>query len=207
MVWQVSHLAQMKSVYPEVISLRYADIPKTSMHGQCSGTQLIIDMSLSDSAAEPASTLKSVPAAPSQSALGCAGAKPHDQEAGPAAVTAPSSTQAALKAGATVSAVGLLSGGQMSVNKAGTVMGDRLESEGQVVDSPGDPLGMMAIKAEFERRLEKQVSIYFSWCMHCVHNVSYAAFFCMQSCAMPALVHALCASFAAGMPLLFMILH
>ena len=153
----------MKSVYPEVFSLRYANIPKSSMQDQCSGPQLIIDMSLSDSAAEPASTLKSVPAAPaaapSPSAPASVGAKPLQHGASPAAVTAPSSTQAALKPAGAVAAVDALWGGQQSVNKAGARVGDDLEGEGQGVDSPGEPLCMMAIKAEFERRLEKQVSI------------------------------------------------
>lgn len=161
---QASHLAQMMSVYPEVFNLRYANVPKSSMQDQCSGPQLIIDMSLSDSAAETASVPKSVPAAPSPaapslSALVGAGARPVQQGASPAAVTAPSSTLAALKAGGAVAAVGTLCGDQQSVNKAGTMVGGKLEGEGQQVDSPGEPLCMMAIKAEFERRLEKQVSI------------------------------------------------
>ena len=56
---QLSHLAQMKSVYPEIFSLRYANIPKTTVEGQPNGIQLIIDMSLTDTAAEPMSTTKS----------------------------------------------------------------------------------------------------------------------------------------------------
>ena len=159
----------MKSIYPEVISLRYANIPKTNMQGQCSGTQLIIDMSLCDSAAEPASTLKAAPAvlaasaAPLQSALRPPGSKPLDQEFssstdGPAAAhVAPSSTQAAIKAGGTVGAVGAICLGQQSVNKASGVMIEEAGSEGQAVESPGEPSRMMAVKAEFERRLEKQV--------------------------------------------------
>ena len=151
----------MKSVYPEVISLRYANIPKTTMQGQCSGTQLIIDMSLSDSAAEPASTLKSAPAAPFQSALKPLGSRLLNRQLssstdGPAAAhMAPSSMQAAIKAGGTVGAVGCL--GQQSVNKASGLVSEEVGSERQAVESPGEPSRMMAVKAEFERRLEKQV--------------------------------------------------
>ena len=154
----------MKSVYPEVISLRYANLPKTTMQGHCSGTQLIIDMSLSDSAAEPASTLKSAaaaPAAPLQSALKPLGSRLLNQQLnsstdGPAAEhVAPSSTQAAFQAGGTVGVVGCLS--QQSVNKASGVVSEGVGSEGQVVESPGEPSQMMAVKAEFERRLKKQV--------------------------------------------------
>lgn len=166
MGWQVSHLAQMKSVYPEVISLRYADVPKTSMQGQsCSGTQLIIDMSLADSAAEPASTLKAAPAAPSQSALKHPGLRPLDcglssSTDGPAAAQrAPSSTQAAIKSGGAAAAVGAPGLGQESVNRGSGLVGEEAACEGQAADSPGEPLRMMAVKAEFERRLEKQVNI------------------------------------------------
>ena len=169
MVWQVSHLAQMKSVYPEVISLRYANIPKTSVQGQRIGTQLIIDMFLSDSAAEPASSIKAAPAvsaasaAPLQSALKPPGSKPLDQELssstdGPAAARmAPSSTQAAIKAGVTVGAMGAVCLEQQSVNKASVVVSEEAGSEGQAVEIPWEPSRMMAVKAEFERRLEKQV--------------------------------------------------
>lgn len=156
----MSHLAQMKSVYPEVISLRYASIPKTSMQDHCSGPQLIIDMSLSDSAAEPASTLK---AAPSQSAEKhpTAGNSTLQQKVSsrdsPAAQTAPSSTQAAIKAGGPAAAEAVLCHGQQSVNKADAVVGEEVGKKGQAVESPGEPLRMMAVKAEFERRLEKQV--------------------------------------------------
>lgn len=183
----------MKSVYPEVISLRYADIPKTSMQGQCSGTQLIIDMSMSDSAAEPASTLKAAPAAPSQSALkppgigtldwglsssitggqnvqpglidndtsqlGCKTAYSDFNLGAPKSAAAPSSTQAAIKSAGAATAVGAPSLGQESVNKASGVVGEEAACEGQAADSPGEPLRMMAVKAEFERRLEKQVNI------------------------------------------------
>lgn len=168
MAWQVSHLAQMKSVYPEVISLRYADIPKTSMQGQCSGTQLIIDMSMSDSAAEPASTLKAAPAAPSQSALKHPGIRPLNRglssstDTSAAARMAPSSTQAAIKSGGGAAVVGAACLGQESVNKASGVVGEEAACEGQAADSPGEPLRMMAVKAEFERRLEKQVNILYT---------------------------------------------
>ena len=135
------------------------------MQGQCSGTHLIIDMSLSDSAAGPASTQKAAPAAsaaPLQSAPKPP-SRPLHQELisstdGPtAAHMAPSSTQAAIKAGGNVGAVSALCLGQQSVNKAGGVISEEVGSEGQAVESPGEPSQMMAIKAEFERRLERQV--------------------------------------------------
>ena len=156
----------MKSVYPEVIRLRYANIPKATMQGHCSGTHLIIDMSLCDSAAEPASTLKAAPPAsdaPSQSALNSLASKPLDQELssstnGPAAAhMAPSSTQAAIRAVGHVGAVSALCCGQQSVNKASGAVDEEVGTEGQAVESPGEPSRMMAIKAEFERRLENQV--------------------------------------------------
>ena len=153
----------MKSVYPEVIRLRYANIPKATMQGHCSGTHLIIDMSLCDSAAEPASTLKAASDAPLQSALSSLASKPLDQElssstGGPAAAhMTPSSTQAAIKAVGHVGAVSALCRGQQSVNKASGAVDEEVGTEGQAVESPGEPSRMMAIKAEFERRLENQV--------------------------------------------------
>ena len=151
---QVSHLAQMKSLYPEVISLRYANIPKTTIQGQCSGIQLIIDMSLSDSAAEPASVSKAA-AAPPQSAAKPAVDGSTSHADGSTAQTVPSSTQATIKAGRSAFA----GDGLQSVSKASQDGPEQGRAEGLAVDSPSEPLHMMAIKAEFERRLEKQVSI------------------------------------------------
>ena len=149
----------MKSVYPEVISLRYANIPKTSIQGQCSGIQLMIHMSLSDSAAEPVSTTKVATAAALQSA-----ARPTDS-IGPqpgkrtTAQTAPSSTCAVMKAGSTAF-VGTSCDGVQSVSKTCREGWSELnEAEGQDTDRPSEPSHMMAVKAEFERRLEKQVII------------------------------------------------
>lgn len=149
----------MKSVYPEVISLRYANIPKTTIQGQCSGIQLMIHMSLSDSAAEPASTTKVATAAPPQSAdrpTGCARLQPGDSTT---AQTAPSSTLAVMKTGST--AFGDTSAdGMQSVRKTGRDGGAELDqAEGQDPERPSEPSHMMAVKAEFERRLEKQVMI------------------------------------------------
>ncbi len=142
---QVSHLAQLKSVYPEVISLRYANIPKTTIEGQCSGIQLIIDLSLSDNAAEPV-----------QSAAKAAADSPSKSGSDPPKV-APSSTQAAFKAGST--AIAGTSSSEPSVCKASRSNGAEVDcEEGQLGQSPSEPLRMMAVKVEFERRLEKQVS-------------------------------------------------
>ncbi|KAL0021910.1 hypothetical protein WJX79_003012 [Trebouxia sp. C0005] len=140
----VSHLAQMKFVYPEVISLRYANIAKTTIEGQCSGIQLIIDMSLSDSTAEPI-----------QSAGKAAADSPSNSGSDPPKV-APSSTRAAFKAGSTATA-GTRSS-DPSVCKASRSNSAQVDSEeGQLGQSPSEPLRMMAVKVEFERRLEKQV--------------------------------------------------
>ncbi|DBA74293.1 TPA: hypothetical protein ACH3X1_011073 [Trebouxia sp. C0004] len=140
----VSHLAQMKSVYPEVISLRYANIAKTTTEGQCSGIQLIIDMSLSDNAAEP-----------TQSATKAAAGSTSNSGSDLLKV-APSSTQAAFKAGST--AIASTSSSDPSVCKASRSDRAQVHSEeGQLGQSPSEPLQMMAVKVEFERRLEKQV--------------------------------------------------
>ena len=135
----------MKSVYPEVISLRYANIAKTTTEGQCSGIQLIIDLSLSDNAAEPIQSAAQA-AADSPSNLGS-----------DLPDVAPSSTQAAFKAGST--AIAGASSSDASVCKASRSNSAQEDAgEGQLGQSPSEPLRMMAVKVEFERRLEKQVS-------------------------------------------------
>ena len=133
----------MKTVYPEIISLRYADIPKTTIEGQCSGIQLIIDMSLSDTAVEANCQLASAIKhnAPSQGGL-------HLLRA------APSSTQAVFKSGST----GIVNNAAETVSKSRRVEGVGEGSiSGQDAQKPSEPVHMMAVKAEFERRLEKQV--------------------------------------------------
>lgn len=158
---QVSHLAQMKSVYPEVISLRYANIAKTTIEGQCSGIQLIIDLSLSDHAAEPIQPAAKA-AADSPSSSGS------DLPKG-----APSSTQAAFKAGST--AIAGTSNSDPSVCKASRSNSAQVDfAEGQLGQSPSEPLRMMAVKVEFERRLEKQVGFDRTWELPVNGNSHYA---------------------------------
>ncbi len=160
---QVSHLAQMKSVYPEVISLRYANIAKTTIEGQCSGIQLIIDLSLSDNAAEPV-----------QSAAKAAADSPRNSGSDLLAhQAAPSSTQAAFKAGST--AIAGSSSSDPSVCKASRSNSAEVDcEEGQLGQSPSEPLRMMAVKVEFERRLEKQVSFDHIWKMPFKGDSHYA---------------------------------
>lgn len=144
----------MQSVYPEVISLRYANIPKTTIEGQCSGIQLIIEMSLLDNAANTTSAIK--PSASAQSAL--KGNSTLTSRNGlQKAAAAPSSTRAVYKAGSTAIAVSNSNAAQ-SVTKTSTSNSAEIKSgEDLVPHSPSEPLHMMAVKAEFERRLEKQV--------------------------------------------------
>lgn len=151
----------MKSVYPEVISLRYANIAKTTIEGQCSGIQLIVDMSLSDNAAEP-----------TQSAAKAAADSTSNSGSDPPKV-APYSTQAAFKAGST--AIAGTSSSDPSVCKASRSNSARVDSEeGQLGHSPSEPLRMMAVKVEFERRLEKQVSFDHTWELPFYGNSHYA---------------------------------
>lgn len=135
----------MKSVYPEVISLRYANIPKTAIEGQCSGVQLIVDMSLSDNAAETASVSKQTQSTVNRIS----------STSSAASEAVPSSTQAVFKAGS-IALAGQGSHEAQSVCKAGG--SDSAQVNCEVPQSPSEPLRMMAVKAEFERRLEKQVS-------------------------------------------------
>ena len=154
----------MKCMYPEVISLRYANIAKTTIEGQCSGIQLIIDMSLSDNTAEPAQS-----AADSPSNSGSDAPK-----------VVPSSTQAAFKAGST--AIAGSSSSDPSVCKAIRSNTAQVDSEeGHLGHSPSEPLRMMAVKVEFERRLEKQVSFDHTWELPFDSN-SHSATLLMSSC-------------------------
>ncbi len=149
----------MKSVYPEVISLRYANIPKTTIEGQCSGIQLLIDMSLSDSPADIASSSKPAAATQSTSKAVNDSSNSSGKRGWCVPKGAPSSTQAVFKAGSTAVA-GRGSSAAESVSKAGCSHGAGVRSDGvQPAQSPSEPLRMMAVKAEFERRLEKQVSV------------------------------------------------
>ena len=133
----------MKSVYPEVISLRYANIPKTTIEGQCSGVQLIVDMSLSDHAAETVSvhTQRKVKSISSTDSA--------------ALEAVPSSTQAVFKAGSIAIASKGSSEAQSVCKPDGS---ESTQIDREVPQSPSEPSRMMAAKAEFERRLEKQVS-------------------------------------------------
>lgn len=151
---QLNHLAQMKSLYPEVFSLRYANIPKTNVEFQCTGTQLIIDMSLSDPAAEPVSTAKLSQASSHASQPSAAKVR---QPSAEACAAAPSSTQAVLKSGS--AAVAGAGGRDLeSVSKLSCSNSVEAGAEhAQVPLSPSEPGRLLAVKAEFERRLEKQV--------------------------------------------------
>lgn len=199
---QITHLAQMKSVYPEIFSLRYANIPKTNVEGQASGIQLIIDMSLSDTAAEPMSAVK--PAALAQSVTQLNSHSTRLEEAS-TTTAVPSSTQAMFKtAGAAVTATNTTAlesvckravcndavtatggkvvdpvskkGGsnrkQNSAAASGAVAGES-PSGAVAAQSPTEPLRMLAVKAEFERRLEKQVGSLHA-AMQCITNICSA---------------------------------
>ena len=71
----------------------------------------------------------------------------------------PSSTQAVFKTGSTaITNIG--SRGSQSVSKQADVKAAGQDAAGgQVGKSPTEPVRMLAVKAEFERRLEKQVSL------------------------------------------------
>ena len=206
---QITHLAQMKSVYPEIFSLRYANIPKTTVEGQPSGNQLIIDMSLSDTAAEPVSAVRPAahtvadtaaeptsavrpalltqsvsqtlshsttlngagpmsavrPTAPAQSV---SQTMSHNTRLGGsnANTAVPSSTQAVFKAGSTAvmatNSIASESVSKRAVSKQGgcaerEAVAAQSPDGAVAAQSPSEPVRMMAVKAEFERRLEKQV--------------------------------------------------
>ena len=133
---QVEHLAQMKTVYPEVVSLSYVNIPKTGNQGtgaHCSGIQLLIELQLTDSAAMSAKNGACVGSSSSSSSS--------PDALGHSRILAANSTQAraASRAGQQEGA-GLIGGA-----KAGAGVG------------LGGAVHMAAILTEFERRLEKQV--------------------------------------------------
>lgn len=116
---QVQHLAQMQTVYPEVMTLSYVNIPKSAVQTQthCSGTQLLIELAASDSAAANGKESESSNDSPNVSR---------------------GSNHVA---------------GQLGVGVPGASPG-----QAGVSGSPQGNVHMAAMKAEFERRLEKQVS-------------------------------------------------
>ena len=118
----------MKTVYPEVVSLSYVNIPKTGNKGTAahsSGVQLLIELQLTDSAAMSVNNdanSSSSPDAPGHSRSMSAS----NAQAGAASGAVP---RAGLKGRAKASAAG----------------------------GPSGAVQMAAILSEFERRLEKQV--------------------------------------------------
>lgn len=145
---QVQRVAQMKAVYPEVLSLSYVNIPKAAIasHNHCSGIQLLIQLALTDSAASTSkdADMSDSPCAPQGDTNTAA------SRHGPTAGAGGSST---LQSGAKGTSAAQARAGGRSTPESGA---KGLYGVG-IAGSPGGNVHMAAIRAEFERRLEKQV--------------------------------------------------
>ena len=123
------------AVYPEVISLSYTNIAKSAVQSQSqhSGLQLLIELAVKDSATSTSkmSRIGSSPSAALDSNKLAGKLSIRTEAEGSSAASTGAEGNIALQAGVKGSAGG----------------------------SPGGNLHMTAIRAEFERRLEKQASL------------------------------------------------
>ena len=138
----------MKAVYPEIISLSYTTIAKSAVQSQSqhNGLQLLIELAVKDSATSTSrmNRIGSSPSAALDSNMlaGKLGSRPGAEGISVA------------KEGDEDSALAPRGVGGNSASQTG-VKGSAMMGAG---GSPGGNLHMTAIRAEFERRLEKQAS-------------------------------------------------